>query len=165
MASSRKISLSSAPTELRDAFDAEGISRYQDVVSCWDELVARCAVSQLCQALGVLSVAIEGAQQADAEGEGVGAAPDVLRLACDALAQVLAAVQSEEMGLAIRRVALTAGGDGGGGSADEPWGAGAAAAEPGAVESEGGDRRRRHGRRAAFALASAAVLSSKQKEE
>lgn len=59
-------------------------------VSGWllDELCARYAVSQLWKALGVLSAATEGAMQADADGEGCGAPPDVLRLACDGLAQV-----------------------------------------------------------------------------
>ena len=41
--------------------------------------------------------AIEGARQADAGGEGCGAPPDVLRLACDALAQVLISMQAEEV--------------------------------------------------------------------
>ena len=68
-------------------------------VSGWllDELVGRCAISPLNRALSVLSAAIEGARQADAGGEGCGAPPDVLRLACDALAQVLISMQAEEV--------------------------------------------------------------------
>ena len=67
-------------------------------VSGWllDEFAARCALSPLCRALGVLSVAVEGAMQADGGGEGAGASPDLLRLGCDALAQTLIAMQAEE---------------------------------------------------------------------
>ena len=62
-----------------------------------DEVAARCGCSPLMRALGALSAAMEGAIQADADGKGSGASPDILRLACDALAQSLIAMQAEEV--------------------------------------------------------------------
>ena len=111
-------------------------------ISGWllDELVARCAISQLWRALGVLSVAIEGAVAADANGRGAGAPPDILRLASDALAQVLLAVKAEDS--SAHEAAHDLGGAGGAGA-----------------QSSGGARRKRHGTKADLALQSAAAAS------
>jgi hypothetical protein len=114
-------------------------------ISGWllDELVARCAISQLWRALGVLSVAVEGAVAADANGRGAGAPPDILRLASDALAQVLLAVKAEDS--SAHEAAHDLGGAGGAGA-----------------QSSGGARRKRFGTKADLALQSAAAASPSQ---
>lgn len=105
---------------------------------------------------------MEGARQADADGEGVGAAPDVLRLACDALAQVLIAMQTEDMDLAAAAVHSHGVANGAGDGPPAPTEAGGArwvrGGRLGGSGGAGADRRRRkRTRRAAVALASAAT--------